>query len=78
MSSIRISWIFCFFNCFIFLTSSSVSRPGVRTLLTSRGLNFVRKLAVPVIIKKINNLEILPITGNVDFFFGNLNYKFKK
>ena len=39
MSSIKISWIFGIFNCFILLTVSGDSRPGVRTLLTTRGLN---------------------------------------
>ena len=41
-------------------------------------LFLVRKLVIPVITKKLNNLEISPISGNVDFFVGNVNYKFKK
>ncbi|XP_028397836.1 putative BPI/LBP family protein At1g04970 [Dendronephthya gigantea] len=76
ISSNRIAWIFRFLNCFIFLTASGVERPGVRSLLTTKGLDFVRKLALPIILKKLDKLEISPFVGNIDFFVGNVNYRF--
>ncbi|XP_046853977.1 bactericidal permeability-increasing protein-like [Xenia sp. Carnegie-2017] len=67
-------------KCFVFLTETTSTlndRPGVRTLLTTRGLDFVRKIAVPVILKRLENLSLPEISGEANLILGDLSYNLK-